>query len=173
MVVFDQALEVKYEFTTVESSLQFQGDLRKKDLIDCYDIDVIWTDVQGRTDAFGNVRGIGAVQRLKLWADRYNTSHTLTIFANRQDRRYREYQVDFFEGEVRGRDEKRRQCRLNVQGRRGSAPDARRTLSFSSLRPRQRSVGGRSTHSSSSSSSHNSPLDIRYLAIQFTRNDGW
>ncbi|KAI1845639.1 hypothetical protein JX265_005329 [Neoarthrinium moseri] len=97
VVIHDQPIEVKYEFTTVESAIHFQGDLRRKDLVDCFDVDVVWTDTQGRTDTFGNIRGIGTVQRLKLWSDRQNTSHSLTIFANRADRRYKEYQVDQFE----------------------------------------------------------------------------
>ncbi|KAI8299221.1 putative acetate kinase [Colletotrichum sp. SAR11_59] len=41
MVMHDHLMEVKYEFTTVESSLRFQGDVRRKDLVDYYDIDVI------------------------------------------------------------------------------------------------------------------------------------
>ncbi|KAI8268152.1 putative acetate kinase [Colletotrichum sp. SAR 10_99] len=40
MVMHDHVMEVKYEFTTVESSLRFQGDVRRKDLVDYYDIDV-------------------------------------------------------------------------------------------------------------------------------------
>ncbi|ORY66470.1 uncharacterized protein BCR38DRAFT_180905 [Pseudomassariella vexata] len=162
--IHDQAIEVKYDFTTIESSLHFQGDLRRKDLIDCFDVDVVWTDTQGRTDAFGNVRGIGTVQRLKLWSDRVNTLHSLTIFANRSDRRYKEYMVDYFEGEIRGRDDRRRTLRLSVRGRRGSGSGSRRTLS-SAFRPRQRSV--------TANPDGPSPLDIRYLGIQFSRNEDY
>lgn len=163
VVVLDQPIEVKYEFTTLDSAITFQGDVRRKDLVDCFDVDVIWTDVQGRTDTFGNVRGIGTVQRLKLWSDRVTTTHSLSIFANRSDRRYREYQVENFEGEIRGRDERRRTLRLNVRGRRGSASDSRRMISF---RPRQRSVD-------QASSSLSRPLDIRYLGIQFSRSEDY
>lgn len=157
-------MEVRYEFTTVESAINFQGDLRRKDLVDCFDVDVVWSDAQGRTDAFGNIRGIGTVQRLKLWSDRHDTSHSLTFFANRSDRRYREYQVDFFEGEIRGRDDRRRTVRLNVRGRRGSAPDSTsRRTPFSAFRPRR---------GSSSTTTAQTPLDIRFLGIQFSRNEG-
>jgi hypothetical protein len=38
----DEYIEVKYEFTTIECSMQFQGDLRGKDLVDWYDVDVAW-----------------------------------------------------------------------------------------------------------------------------------
>jgi hypothetical protein len=162
-VVFDQPVEVRYEFTTVESAIHFQGDLRRKDLVDCFDVDVVWSDTQGRTDTFGNIRGIGTVQRLKLWSDRHDTSHSLTVFANRSERRYREYQVDFFEGEIRGRDDRRRTVRLNVRGRRGSAPDSTRRTAFSAFRPRR---------GSSSTSTAQSTLDIRYLGIQFSRTEG-
>ncbi|KAK6843223.1 hypothetical protein PG987_004083 [Apiospora arundinis] len=116
VVIFDQPMEVKYEFTTIESAIHFQGDLRRKDLIDCFDIDVVWSDTHSRTDTFGNVRGIGTAQRLKLWSDRQNSAHSISIFANRSDRRFREYPVDFFEGEVRGRDDRRRMLRLNCAG---------------------------------------------------------
>lgn len=163
VVVHDQPIEVRYEFTTVESGINFQGDLRKKDLVDCFDVDVVWTDSQGRTDTFGNVRGIGTVQRLKLWSDRASTAHSLTIFANRADRRHREFPVHQFEGEVRGRDERRRTVRLNVRGRRGSAPESGRRISLAAFRPRR----GSSTTTSGSGS-----LDIRYLGIQFSRSEG-
>lgn len=169
IVILDQPIEVKYEFTTIESSFRFQGDLRRKDLVDCFDVDVIWTDSQGRTDSFGNIRGIGTVQRLKMWMDQYNSAHSLTIFANRSEGRYREYNVDRFEGEPRARDDRRRTLRLVVPGRRGSGSEGRR-LSFSSaFRSRQRSAGGTS---SSSASSGGVASDIRYLGIQFSRDEG-
>lgn len=165
VVIFDQPMEVKYEFTTIESAIHFQGDLRRKDLIDCFDIDVVWSDTQSRTDTFGNVRGIGTVQRLKLWSDRQNSAHSISVFANRSDRRFREYPVDFFEGEVRGRDDRRRMLRLNVRGRRGNAPDSRRNPLAAFRR--------HSDHShSSSSGARGGPLDIRYLGVQFTRPEG-
>ncbi|KAK8873164.1 acetate kinase [Apiospora arundinis] len=166
VVIFDQPMEVKYEFTTIESAIHFQGDLRRKDLIDCFDIDVVWSDTHSRTDTFGNVRGIGTAQRLKLWSDRQNSAHSISIFANRSDRRFREYPVDFFEGEVRGRDDRRRMLRLNVRGRRGSAPDSRRNPLAAFRR--------HSDHSHSSSSvPRGGPLDIRYLGIQFTRPEDY
>ncbi|KAK9770714.1 hypothetical protein AB5N19_00277 [Seiridium cardinale] len=164
-VIHDQPIEVKYEFTTIESALAFQGDLRRKDLVDSFDVDVVWTDSQGRTDAFGNVKGIGTVQRLKLWSDRHNMSHSLTVFANRSERRYKEFQVDQFEGEVRGRDDRRRTLRLNVRGRRGSAPESSRRISLSSFRSRR--------GSSSSSAPNQTSLDIRYLGIQFSRSEDY
>ena len=164
VVTLDQLIEVKYEFSTVESSLRFQGDLRRKDLVDCFDVDVVWTDTQGRTDSFGNVRGIGAVQRLKMWTDQYSSAHSLTIFANRAEGRYREYFVDHFEGEVRNRDDRRRTLRLVTQGRRGGAHEGRRISLSSAFRSRQRS-----SHGASSSGAN---ADIRYLGIQFSRNEG-
>jgi hypothetical protein len=163
-VILDQFIEVKYEFTTIESSWRFQGDIRRKDLVDCFDIDVIWTDSHGRTDSFGNVRGIGTVQRLKMWTDQYNPAHSITIFANRTDGRYREYQVNHFEAEPRSRDDRRRTLRLTAIGRRSSAPEGRRLSLSSAFRSRQRSVGG--------PSSGGAGLDIRYLGVQFSRNEG-
>ncbi|KAI0136278.1 hypothetical protein BJ170DRAFT_589267 [Xylariales sp. AK1849] len=140
-----------------------QGDLRRKDLVDCFDVDVVWTDRQGRTDAFGNVRGIGTVQRLKLWSDRHDTSHSLSVFANRSDRWYREFQVESFEVEVRGRDGRRRTPPLNTQGRRRTASESGRCIYLSAFRPRR---------GSSSSTSSGTAGDIRYLGIQFSRNEG-
>lgn len=162
-VIHDQRIEVKYEFTTIDSAISFQGDLRRKDLVDCYDVDVVWTDTQGRTDTFGNVRGIGTVQRLKLWSDRHTMAHSLTLFANRADRRYREFQVDHFEGEVKARDDKRRTLRLNAQVRRGGAPESGRRMSLSAFRSRRGSSSSVSTQNSS---------EIRYLGIQFSRKEG-
>ena len=169
-MIHDQHIEVKYEFTTVEGSVTFQGDVRRKDLVDYYDVDVVWSDVQSRTDSFGSIRGLGMVQRLKLWRDRYSTFHSITVFANRTDRQYREYDVHNFDGELRGRDDRNRQVRLSVRGRRGSAdsqPPRRLSLS-QRIRPRVRSSG----QGSSSSSAADGGLNIRYLGIQFSRREG-
>lgn len=188
VVIHDQSIEVKYEFTTVEFALAFQGDLRRKDLVDCFDVDVVWTDSQGRTDAFGSVRGIGTVQRLKLWSDRATSAHSLTFLANREGNgggsnsnshhhhhahrgRYREFQVGWFEGEVRSRDERRRQVQLDARGnRRGSSSSAGggtggRRISLSAFRSRRGSAA--------STSPQNSGADIRYLGIQFSRSEDY
>lgn len=181
-VIHDEVIEVKYEFTSIDASLRFQGDLRRQELVDYFDVDVIWSDTHSRTDNLtGAVRGLATIQRMKLWRDSYSTFHYFTFYSNRpgsrSERRFREYAVTSFEAEVRGRDDRHRQVRLNVRGRRGSAPDNRdRRFSISSpfSRQRQRSVGG-SSHAqagSSSSSSQASPLDIRYLSIQFSRENG-
>lgn len=162
VVVLDQLVEVKYEFTTVEAAIHFQGDLRRKDLVDCFDVDVVWSDTQSRGDTFGNVRGIGTVQRLKLWSDRQNATHSLTVFANRSEGRYREYQVDYFEGEITARDDRRRTLRLNARPRRGSAPDSRRNPLAALRRHLDPGLAPLSR----------GPPDIRYLAIQFTRFEG-
>ncbi len=215
-VVHDEYIEVKYEFTTTEGSHRFQGDLRGQDLVDHFDVDVVWSDRDGRTDSFGSVRGIGAIQRLKMWRDRYTTYHYLTFYANRTVRRYREYLVLAFDAEIRNRDDSHRRLRLNAQGRRGSAPEgsssstsagggsssssaggsgsgsSSRRFTMSSLRHGRgtsshssshgssrssRSSHSRSGHDSSSASSTSgaspgSGLDIRYLGIQFSRNEG-
>ncbi|KOS20822.1 hypothetical protein ESCO_004254 [Escovopsis weberi] len=85
----DCVITAKYEFVSVALSVQFQGALRRKQLVNFYDVDVVWTDKQSRTDAFGNVRGIGAIQRLKLWRDNYTASHSLTVLANKTDKQAR------------------------------------------------------------------------------------
>ncbi|KAK2729916.1 acetate kinase [Colletotrichum kahawae] len=178
MVMHDHLMEVKYEFTTVESSLRFQGDIRRKDLVDYYDIDVVWSDVHGRTDGFGNIRGMGLVQRLKLWRDRYSTYHSLTVFANRAGGcQHREYEIHNFEGEVRNRDDRHRQVRLTVRGsRRSSAPDSgssRSRFAFSHrMRPRVRS-GSQGGGPNSEASSSPGTLDMRYLGIQFSKREDY
>ncbi|KAK4673585.1 hypothetical protein QC763_113800 [Podospora pseudopauciseta] len=194
----DDFIEVKYEFTTLESSLNFQSDLRQRDLVDWFDVDVIWSDVHRRTDSYGNVRGLGTIQRMKLWRDRHSSFHYLSVYANHR-RRWKEYLVDNFEREFRQRDDRHRRLQLTAkaagsggQGRRGSAasgssgeqqppqqqPPARR-FSAASLFLGSSRRGGSSSNSSSSSqqanggaastASQNDP-DIRYLGIQFSRN---
>ncbi|GKT63679.1 hypothetical protein ColTof3_11018 [Colletotrichum tofieldiae] len=169
VVIHDHLMEVKYEFTTVESSIRFQGDIRRKDLVDYYDVDVVWSDVHGRTDGFGNIRGMGLVQRLKLWRDRYSTYHSLTVFANRASgRQYREYEIHNFDGELRNCDDRHRQVRLTVRGsRRSSAPDSsgssRSRFTFSHrMRPRVRS-GSQGGQSNSEAGSSSGTLDFRFL----------
>jgi len=188
-IAHDEHIEVKYEFTTPESSHRFQGDLRGQDLVDFFDFDVVWSDRDGRQDSFGSVRGLGTIQRMKMWRDRYTTYHYLTFFANRTDRRYREYLVYGFDAELRNRDESHRRLRINARGRRGSAPDSGtggsngggsgRRFSVSSLRQRGRSshshrASSRSEQASSSSSAASpaSNMDIRHLGIQFSRAEG-
>lgn len=174
--IHDQYIQVRYEFTSVDGSTRFQGDLRRKDMIDFYDVDVVWTNVHGRTDGFGKVKGIGAIQRLKMWRDRYTTFHSISVLANKTDGQYREYDVHIFDGELRSRDDRAKQLKLNVRGRRGSAPDEppQRRFSFArGVRPRVRSTGGHVSHSSSESSPSSQPsIDIRYLSIQFSSRQG-
>ncbi|RSL77650.1 hypothetical protein CEP52_003081 [Fusarium oligoseptatum] len=169
--IHDQFIKIRYEFTTVESSIQFQGDLRRKDLVDFYDVDVVWTNVHGRTDSFGKVKGIGAIQRLKLWRDRYTTFHSLSVWANKTDGQYREYDIHCFDGEVRGRDDRAKQLRLNASGRRHNTGDdhhSHRRFSLAHrMRPRTR------TSDSSEPRSMQPTLDIRYLAIQFTERQAY
>ncbi|KAG6006316.1 hypothetical protein E4U43_000457 [Claviceps pusilla] len=178
--IHDHYIQVKYEFTSVHGSTQFQGDLRRKDMIAFFDVDVLWSNVHGRTDSFGKVKGIAAIQRLKLWRDRYTTFHSLSVLANKTDGQFREYDVHVFDGQLRNRDEGAKQLRLNVNGRRGSGsdePPQQRRFSFArGVRPLVRSSGHASPGNSDSSSlSHprahsqsQSSIDIRYLSIRFS-----
>lgn len=170
--IHDQYVTIRYEFTTVESSIQFQGDLRRKDLVDFYDVDVVWTNVHGRTDGFGKVKGIGAIQRLKLWRDRYTTFHSLSVCANKTDGQYREYDIHSFDGELRGRDDRAKQLRLNASGRRHTSGDDQHSHRRFSLPHRMRSRT-RTNDSSEPRSLQQPTLDIRYLAIQFTERQAY
>ncbi|KAH7326676.1 hypothetical protein B0I35DRAFT_475301 [Stachybotrys elegans] len=170
--IHDQFIQVRYEFTSVESSVRFQSDVRRRDLIAFYDVDVVWTNNHGRTDSFGKVKGIGAIQRLKMWRDRYTTFHSLSVLANKTDGTYREYDVHLFEGDFRTRDDHAKQLRLNVIGRRGSAPEESPARRFSfprRRRPRVRSTENVNQAGPESGPSHPS-IDIRYLCIQFTHS---
>ncbi|OLN92873.1 hypothetical protein CCHL11_08809 [Colletotrichum chlorophyti] len=176
--VFDIPQGKALWFTTISwNSTRFQGDIRRKDLIDYFDVDVVWSDVHERKDGFGNVRGMGLVQRLKLWRDRYSTYHSLTIFANRASgHQYREFEIHNFDGELRNRDDRHRQVRLTVRGsRRSSAPDSsasRSRFAFTHrMRPRVRS-GSQGGSSVSDGNLSAGSLDIRYLGIQFSKREG-
>ncbi|KAF5646307.1 acetate kinase [Fusarium tjaetaba] len=166
--IHDQYVTIRYEFTTVESSIQFQGDLRRKDLVDFYDVDVVWTNVHGRTDGFGKVKGIGAIQRLKLWRDRYTTFHSLSVCANKTDGQYREYDIHSFDGELRGRDDRAKQLRINAAGRRHTSGDDQQHSHRRFSLPHRMRSRTRTNDSSEPRSLQQPTLDIRYLAIQFT-----
>lgn len=170
--IHDQYVTIRYEFTTVESSIQFQGDLRRKDLVDFYDVDVVWTNVHGRTDGFGKVKGIGAIQRLKLWRDRYTTFHSLSVCANKTDGQYREYDIHSFDGELRGRDDRAKQLRLNATGRRHTSGDDQQHSHRRFSLPHRMRSRTRTNDSSEPRSLQQPTLDIRYLAIQFTERQG-
>ncbi|OAA53756.1 hypothetical protein SPI_09201 [Niveomyces insectorum RCEF 264] len=148
-LVHDDHVEVKYEFTTTEGSHRFQSDLRGQDLVDHFDLDVLWSDRDSRTDSFGSVRGIGSIQRLKMWRDRYTTYHYLTFYANRTDRRYREYLVYAFDTEIKNRDDSHRRLRINARERRGRGEGSGGSGSGSTS---QASGGGGGGSSSSSHS---------------------
>lgn len=165
-VALDGAVEVRYEFTTVEAAIRFQGDVRGKDLVDCFDVDVAWSDAHGRTDAFGHVRGLAAVQRLKLWCDRRTAAHSLSLLANRAERRHREYPVAYFEGALAARDDRRRSLRLNASAS-ASAPDA---VAVAARRNPLAAFRRHLDHVQSPVS--RAQPDVRYLAIQFTRFEG-
>lgn len=179
-VVHDEVIEVRYEFTSIEGSMRFQGDLRRQDFVDYFDVDVIFSDTHGRTDSLtGAVRGLATIQRIKLWRDRLSLHHCLTFYSNkpsnRRERRYREYQVTDFQEELKNRDDKHRECRLGAIGRRGSAPNAVRARSFSlsspsSWRSKQRSAERGSDAGQVSTTTV--PLDIRWLGVRFTRETG-
>ena len=176
-LVHDEYIEVKYDFTTIDGSIQLQGDIRRRDLIDWFDVDVVWSDTHRRTDSYGNVRGLAAIQRIKLWRDRYSTLHYLTFYANHR-RRWKEYVLDDFDSQLRQRDDRHRRIQLGARGaRRGSASESssthgqgrgeRRFSATSIFRSRQNTslVNG-----NASSSSSQSATDVRYLGIQFSRN---
>jgi hypothetical protein len=176
-VVHDDYIEVKYEFTTLEGSVQFQGDLRRKDLVDWFDVDVVWSDSQRRTDTYGNVRGLGTIQRMKIWRDRYSTFHFLTFYANHRGR-WKEYLIHDFEEELRNRDDRHRRLQISTRSRRGSAPDSssthsrdRRFSASSLFRPRHAAAAVSHSASTASSPMAQGGPDIRYLGIQFTRNE--
>ncbi|KAK3330325.1 hypothetical protein B0H66DRAFT_57212 [Apodospora peruviana] len=189
-VLHDEYVEVKYEFTTIEGSIQFQGDIRRRDLIDWFDVDVVWSDSHRRTDSYGNVRGLGTIQRMKLWRDRYSTFHYVTFFANHR-RRWKEYVVHDFDGNLRHRDDRHRRLQLNARGaapRRGSGSsessshshNRERRFSASSIFRTARSTGSSNSANAGGSSSSSaaqthtqsqSLIDVRYIGIQFTRND--
>lgn len=99
-VTYDDHVEVRYEFTTVDSSIDFQSDLRSRALVDWFDVDVIWSDVSRRTDPYGNVRGLGTIQRLKLWSDYASSFHSLSFYASHK-RQWCEFLIRDFESTLR------------------------------------------------------------------------
>lgn len=171
-ILHDEFIEVNYEFTTVDCSAQFQGDIRCQELVDWFDVDVVWSDSHRRTDSYGNVRGLGTIQRLKLWRDRNSATHFLTFFANHR-RRWKDFVVGDFEREFRQRDDRHRRLQLDTRGtRRGSASESvhsqGRRFSASSIFRRSSTSG---SYAPASSSASQSATNLRYLGIQFTRND--
>lgn len=194
--VHDEYIEVKYEFTTIEGSMQLQSDLRHRDLIDWFDVDVVWSDTHRRTDSYGSVRGLGTIQRIKLWRDRYSTFHYLTFYANHR-RLWKEYLLDDFDRDLRQRDDRHKRVQLGARGnRRGSASESStggrggggggsgrgqsRERRFSTSLFSRSSRHGTSNPGASSTTANTAPpssstaaqtgLDIRYLGIQFSRN---
>ncbi|KAL8422888.1 hypothetical protein RB596_003242 [Gaeumannomyces avenae] len=172
--IHDAYIEVRYDFATFENSIRFQSDLRHRELVDFFDIDVVWSDKDERKDRFGAVRGIATGQRVKVWKDMHSLQHCLTFMAS--DHRFREYYMSAFEREIRSRDRARKWLRLDVRGRRGSghdtAPSSRRRSFglFSRGRSVDDTAGGQASSSHQPDHGSSSPsLTIRHLGVQFSR----
>lgn len=161
-VVHDEFVDVQYEFTTVEGSAAFQSDLRRRDLVDWFDADVVWSDLTRRTDAYGHIRGLATIQRVKLWRDRHSTCHSLSFYAN-HPRTWREFALRDFEPGLHVLHRARRRVQMNA---RRAVGRSRRFSASNIFRPRAASAG----QSASGSSTPSSGPDVRYLAIQFSPN---
>lgn len=174
--IHDQYVTVNYEFTTVSSAIQFQSDVRDRQMVAFFDLNLAWTNVHDLKNSYGHVTGIAAVQRLKLWRDSHSSLHYITIYAKKIDG-YREYSIISFDSEIR-KDDKKRQIQLNVAGRRRSAPDStsssstKRRLSLPKLKRPFTTPSHTPDQSSSSSSAHSTPittnLNIRFLSLEFS-----
>ncbi|KAK3995431.1 hypothetical protein QBC44DRAFT_26114 [Cladorrhinum sp. PSN332] len=176
-VICDDYVEIQYELTTVDASIQLQSEIRTRELIDWFDVDIVWSDQHRRTDSYGNVRGLGTIQRMKLWKDRYSSFHYLTFYANHR-RRWKEYLVDDFDREFRHRDDRHRRLELSTRtntrrdSTSGSSGHSReRRFSASSIFGSRRNstaahINGGSSVASSSQGGH----EIRFLGIQFSRS---
>jgi hypothetical protein len=171
-----EVTNVSYEFTTTELSIQFQGDVRRKDLIDWFDMDVVWSNVHRRTDSDGLVCGLGTIQRLKLWRDRSSLLHSITCYANRQHH-WEEYMVICFHSEPQQMDRRHRRLHLKARSASGvGRPNAldpllRVSLSTTPLIRSRPSSNSNSPSSATYSQPSISP-DIRYIALQFSSDDG-
>ncbi|KAI1855214.1 hypothetical protein JX266_000079 [Neoarthrinium moseri] len=91
-----------------------------------------------------------------------NSSYSLTVFASGSEQRYKEFQIGHFEDLVHSRDDRHLIIRLQVRGRRGSASEPSRRPSLAQSQPRRISHSLTTTESS---------LDIRYLAVKFSRRE--
>ncbi|KAH8900597.1 hypothetical protein GQ53DRAFT_708478 [Thozetella sp. PMI_491] len=170
-VIHDECIEVKYEFTTVDSSANFQSDIRGQDLVDWFDVDVVWSDQHQRQDSYGATRGLGTIQRVKIWRDRYSGEHYLTFYANMR-RRWVQYLVRQFERELQNRNDEHRRIRVNARVSRNRENQIygrghlRRSITHApALLPRD--LHG---DASSSASLPGLFLDIRYLEFQFKKS---
>ncbi|KAI8685447.1 hypothetical protein NCS55_00217100 [Fusarium keratoplasticum] len=164
--IHDESINVKYEFSSVESSMQFQEDLRRKDLVDFYDTDVVWTNIHGRTDSFGNVRGVATLQRLKLWRDRLTGLYSLSIYQNKVDRQYRDYILEDFQPGIRYIDDRAKELRLEALRQAGD--NGRQPVTVNPLRLRRRG-----SEASESRLQRRSTDSIRYLAIKFSERTAY
>jgi hypothetical protein len=169
-VMHDEEVEVKYHFTTIEGSIRLQSDIRQRDLIDWFDADVVWSDIHRRTDSYGNVRGLGTIQRIKLWRDRSSKLHYLTFYANHR-RCWKEYRLVDFDRSLRQRDDRHKRVQLGARGafERARAFESNQVHGQSRNRPYSTSIFSRSSRHNSVLATNGS-LDIRYLGIQFSRN---
>ncbi|PHH59758.1 hypothetical protein CDD81_2596 [Ophiocordyceps australis] len=160
--IHDSHVCVRYDFSSPAASLRFQSDVRAKELVAYYDINVAWSDLHRRTPGFGNVKGFATIQRLKLWRDFASTRHSLTLLANQAERTHREYSLDLFEPDLQNVDPRALELRLHVRNRPGSAPCPRRSSIALPWRPRTRSADAAPSHLDTP------PLDIGLVGIQFS-----
>ncbi|KKA26030.1 hypothetical protein TD95_000329 [Thielaviopsis punctulata] len=171
IILHDGYIPVRYQFTSVESSLRFQSDVRNKQIVGYYDVDVVWSDAHPRTDRFGSVKGLGLMHRIKLWRDRCTGLHSLTIYANRMSpRTHQEFEVQWFDVELR-QDAKGKQLKMQIRGsKRDGASDSSRRFSFNRIRPRVRSGHDSPSPLPNENLGEQLNVDFNYIGVKFTHS---
>lgn len=132
-VEFDNTYAAHYIFSSKQKHALFQGDLRGKDLVATFDIDIIRSERSSRKIGEANF------QDLKLWQDRCTPCrHSISFFANSSEKRFLEFRVLWFQSVI-VKDANTKTARITfVQRNRGSGDGVRRRASR--FLPRRRSV---------------------------------
>lgn len=153
--IHDEFIDIKYEFASAESSVKFQGDLRRKDLVDFYDTDVVWIKDHGHSSM-----GVATLQRLKLWRDRLNGLYSLSIHQNNASHQYVDYYLEDFHT-VAIPEDRARELRLETLHQ--NDDKGHRPVTANRLQ-----LGKRGSEASESRLQRRSTDNIRYLAIKFS-----
>ncbi|RSL87380.1 hypothetical protein CEP52_015539 [Fusarium oligoseptatum] len=109
--IHDESISVKYEFSSFESSIHFEGDLGRKDLIDLYNTNLVWTNLNGRTDSSDTVY-LTTIRRLKLWRDRFTFRYSFSMYEHSFNRQYHDYNLEDFHLETPHREDRSNGIRL-------------------------------------------------------------
>jgi hypothetical protein len=86
-----------YKFLNDDLRVQFLSDLRNKELLTCFDTEVIWSEKHSKKTEMGNLHGMARLEPILFWQDKqWPYRYSFSFFANKLTIGQIEYPVLYF-----------------------------------------------------------------------------